>query len=61
MLRIIIICLLIANALFWGLYPHTSHCQITKIFGINKCPHKMVHYFAGIFFFILAIYIAQYY
>jgi hypothetical protein len=62
MIRIIIISLLIVNALFWGLYPHDSEfCTFIKMIGIPKCPNKIVHLLMGVFFYILAIIVAQYF
>jgi hypothetical protein len=55
---------LITNALFWGLFPHTAHCQVVnefnKFLGTNiKCPQHMVHLFMGAIFYLVSIYVAQ--
>lgn len=58
----IILTFFIANALFWGLFPHEAHCQFINYFktltGFNlKCPDHIVHLFMGVIFFLLAIYV----
>jgi hypothetical protein len=37
-LRLIAVVFLALNALFWGLFPHSSHCALAKTFGVVKCP-----------------------
>jgi hypothetical protein len=55
---------LITNAIFWGLFPHTSHCQIIQeinhMLGTNiTCPKHIYHICLGIFFYLLSIYLTQ--
>ena len=49
------------NAIFWGLFPHTTHCRVvTQLFGGNiKCPPHIVHLSFGIISFLLSILFAQ--
>ena len=63
-MKTIILTLLIANALFWGLFPHNAHClfisNINKILDSNiKCPEHKIHLFMGIMFYIASVYYAQ--
>ena len=63
-MKTILLTLLIANALFWGLFPHNAHClfleNINKTFKINiQCPHHRIHLLMGIFFYLTSVYISQ--
>ena len=63
-MKTIILTILIANALFWGLFPHNAHClflsNVNKIFDLNiKCPEHKIHLFIGILFYIASVYYAQ--
>ena len=51
---------LAANALFWGLFPHASHCVLVAMLapGIT-CPPHWIHLSMGIIFYLAAIYVAQ--
>ena len=60
----LILTLLIANALFWGLFPHNAHClfidTINQTFQTNiQCPEHKVHLMMGIGFYIASIYYSQ--
>ncbi len=60
----ILLTFLIVNALFWGLFPHETHCQvvgeITKLLNVNvECPEHKVHLLMGLISFVAAIYVAQ--
>lgn len=55
----ILIVIFLLNAIFWGLYPHSSHCQVVSILGIMKCPSHWLHLSFGLISFIIAIIIAQ--
>jgi hypothetical protein len=47
------------NAIFWGLFPHSVHCQfVSNTFGV-KCPPHIVHLLIGILSFLIAMYLAQ--
>ena len=59
MLKVIITSLLAANALFWGLFPHSDHCKVGILVGIKKCPSYIVHLGLGLVFYILAVLVAQ--
>lgn len=63
-MKTLILTLLIANALFWGLFPHNAHCllisNVNKILNMNiKCPEHKIHLFIGILFYIASVYYAQ--
>ncbi len=63
-MKTIILTILIANALFWGLFPHSAHClfikNVNKILDLNiKCPEHKIHLFIGILFYIASVYYAQ--
>jgi len=63
-MKTLILTLLIANALFWGLFPHNAHCllidHINKIFKSNiRCPEHKIHLFIGIIFYIGSVYYSQ--
>ena len=62
--EIIILTFFIANALFWGLFPHNAHCMLVD--NLNKllntkiqCPTHTVHLLMGVGFYIGSIYFAQ--
>tara|TARA_B100000902_G_C26462344_1_gene506068 strand:+ start:92 stop:316 length:225 start_codon:yes stop_codon:yes gene_type:complete len=55
---------LILNALFWGLFPHSSHCKvmdaINNFIGMDiKCPSHKVHLLMGFIFYALSVYYTQ--
>lgn len=63
-MKTLILTLLIANALFWGLFPHNAHClfvdNVNKMFKTNiQCPEHHIHLMMGIGFYIASIYISQ--
>ncbi len=58
-LKNIILVFLIINALFWGLFEHTSHCQVMS-YVTDKCLPHYIHLIIGIVCFIGAIYLKQY-
>ncbi len=60
----VLLVFLIANALFWGLFPHTAHCNLVKSVSdmINvsiKCPSHNIHLLSGLAFYLVAMYVAQ--
>ena len=60
----ILLSFLLINSLFWGLFPHSAHCQVVnqfnKLLGSSiKCPSHPVHLFMGLVFYILTVYVAQ--
>ena len=48
-----------ANALFWGLFPHSVHCKVAAASGIKSCPPHWMHLTIGFVSFLLAILAAQ--
>ena len=63
-MKTILLTFLIANALFWGLFPHNAHCllieNMNKLLNIKiKCPEHKIHLFMGILFYIASVYYAQ--
>lgn len=60
MLKNIIVLFFLANALFWGLASHKSHCNVAKMFGVNDCPPHWVHvYVMGLGSFLVALVFSQ--
>tara|TARA_B100000925_G_scaffold291659_1_gene280619 strand:- start:35 stop:370 length:336 start_codon:yes stop_codon:yes gene_type:complete len=55
----LLIAFLILNALFWGLMPHSVHCDLVARFTSTPCPPHMVHLTMGVACFIVAVLIAQ--
>ena len=50
----------LANAVFWGLFPHSQHCKLATMSGIKKCPPHWIHvYVVGLGSFIAALYLQQ--
>ena len=62
--KYLLLAFLITNALFWGLFPHETHCkvvsQISKVVNMKiECPEHRVHLVMGIIFYVLSIYLVQ--
>ena len=60
----IVLTFFIANALFWGLFPHNAHCllieNINSFLKMNiNCPPHHIHLLMGLFFYILSVYMTQ--
>uniref|UniRef100_A0A6C0F664 Uncharacterized protein n=1 Tax=viral metagenome TaxID=1070528 RepID=A0A6C0F664_9ZZZZ len=54
----------IANAIFWGIYSHETHCDlvsyINKMVGSTmKCPSHKLHLLWGFVCYSISVYIAQ--
>ena len=59
-MKTIILTLLIANALFWGLARHSQHCKLAAMSGVKKCAPHWVHvYVLGLGSFVVALYLRQ--
>ncbi len=63
-MKTIILTFLIANALFWGLFPHNAHCllieNMNKLLNMKiKCPEHKIHLFMGLLFYIASVYYSQ--
>lgn len=58
MLKNIIVAFLAINALFWGLFPHSTHCAVASVF-MNSCPPHPIHVSIGVICFMLAVVISQ--
>ncbi len=54
----IIVGILLVNAIFWGLFPHKTHCDFISMLKI-KCPPHYVHLIISILSFVLAVGIQQ--
>ena len=55
---------LIINALFWGLFPHSAHCQlvdqVSKLVNMKvECPEHKIHLLIGLVFYVASVYVAQ--
>ena len=60
----IILFLLVFNALFWGLFPHSMHCQVIDMINNTiktsmKCPSHKIHILMGFIFYALSVYYTQ--
>lgn len=60
----IILFLLVFNAIFWGIFPHSMHCQVVDMINnaINsslKCPSHKVHILMGFIFYAISVYYTQ--
>lgn len=58
-LKLVFVVFFVANALFWGLWPHSSHCQLAASLGMTKCVPHIMHIMFGIGFFVVAVLVAQ--
>lgn len=58
MLKNILVAFFAVNALFWGLFPHSTHCQVASMITNTCLPHT-VHVSIGVMSFFVAIAIAQ--
>ena len=47
------------NALFWGLMPHSTHCNVALKMGLKNCPPHYIHLLMGLLFYLLSVYIEQ--
>ena len=55
-----LVALLLLNAIFWGLFPHSVHCKVAASFGVKQCPAHWIHvYVMGLLSFVLALYVQQ--
>jgi len=57
----LILTFLIANSLFWGLFPREAHClvinQISKLLKMNlKCPKESMIIAIGIIFYVFTVF-----
>lgn len=57
--KLLLVIFLAVNALFWGLWPHASHCAVAAAMGMTKCVPHMVHVMLGLGFFVVAVLVAQ--
>lgn len=58
--HIILMIFFLANAVFWGLFPHSTHCKLASMSGIKKCPPHWIHvYVIGLGSFIAALFLQQ--
>jgi hypothetical protein len=56
----LLVALLLINAIFWGLFPHSAHCKVAANFGIKQCPPHWIHvYVMGLLSFVMALYVQQ--
>lgn len=58
-MRMLLAAFLALNALFWGLFPHKTHCLLVQKMGMTDCPPHYVHLLMGVFFFFSAVAVAQ--
>lgn len=61
MFRVLVICILIINSIFWGFYPEnigSPHEKILNKFGIKKYS-VYLHILLGLIFYLFALLIAH--
>ena len=58
-IKFILALFFLINALFWGLWPHSSHCTVAAAFGMTKCVPHLVHVVLGVAFFAVTVLIVQ--
>ena len=56
----LLVAFFLINAVFWGLMPHSTHCEFVSKLGITTCPPHYIHvYILGLGSFIMALYLLQ--
>ena len=60
MWKIILASFLIVNSLFWGLYPHSEHCNMGYFIGLKSCPSYLIHIAIGVLFYLTAMFIMHF-
>lgn len=55
----LLVSLLVVNAMFWCLLPHSIHCDFVKNVTNRDCPPHFILVSMGIASFVLAVIIAQ--
>lgn len=63
-IKVSILVFLITNALFWGLFPHSYHCElvsvISELVSVDiECPEHKIHLLMGLLFYIASVYFVQ--
>ncbi len=59
-LHTLVMIFFLGNAVFWGLFPHSTHCKLAAMTGIKNCPPHWIHvYVIGLGSFIAALYLQQ--
>lgn len=62
----IVLTFLIANAIFWGLFPDEAQCLVIKyindiLMTKMKCPSQYIQVMIGVTFYLLSIYYSKKY
>lgn len=57
--KLLLVIFLAVNALFWGLWPHSSHCSVAAMMGMTTCVPHAIHVTLGVAFFVVAVLVAQ--
>ena len=58
MLKNLVVSVLAVAAIFFGLLPHSVHCNVLKSV-VKNCPSHTVHLVSGVVLFVLAVVVAQ--
>ena len=58
-LSIGILVFLLVNAVYWGLFPHATHCKLITSLGVSNCPPHWVHLIIGLFSYLTAMWLEQ--
>jgi hypothetical protein len=59
MFQLLITGFLLLNAIFWGLFSHSTHCKVAGAAGLKDCPPHWVHLAIGVAAFLGAVVSAQ--
>lgn len=54
-LRFFVVLVLLSQALFWGLFPHSAHCSVAAMLGVTDCPPHWIHLAMGVVFFLATV------
>ena len=58
--KTVLVLFFMANAIFWGLAPHSLHCRVAAMTGMSGCkPHSYHVYVLGLLSYLIAIFIEQ--
>lgn len=54
-LRLFVVLILLSQALFWGLFPHSAHCSVAAALGVSDCAPHWAHLLMGVVFFAATV------
>ncbi len=59
-ITLLLVAFLTINAIFWGLFPHSTHCKFAALFGVKRCAPHWVHLLIGLVAFLAAVMLKNY-